>query len=217
MSGFATAFAALAWLAGISVLLRYPIVTVGAGAALAAWTWDPGGFWLLVLATGVVSLARREFGPQERFLVAFPELAVALVAAVVAVLAGGQLAAGALAVLVLALGWFVRARVIGLAGTPRRPAEQPAAPARPVRRSPAPTSGFLGEASIRVDAAPCPDCGGLLVATGHTAHDPARGPVFLAHAHCTACGRRLVGLGDSTKPGAGITWVDPDERSEDIA
>lgn len=222
MSGAGTAVAALGWLVGLSVLLRWPIVSVGCGVALVAWTWDPGGFWLALLVTGLVSLAHREYGPTERLLVRFPELAVALVAAVVAVLAGGQVASGALAVLVLSLGWLARTAVLGLAGPPGRGLPLPPpitfkrSPAPAPGRGVAPVAGFLGVGALRVDCGPCPSCGGLLVGVGRTLQDPARGQLFMAEAICTVCGRRLVGLADGSSAGV-VAWIDPDDRREGIA
>jgi hypothetical protein len=220
VSAIAAALTTVAWLGGIMLLLRFPIVSVGGAVALVAWTWDPGGFWLALAVTAVVSLAWREFGPTERVLPRYPELSVALAAAAVALLAGGQVAAAALAVLGLALGWFLSTTVIGLAisRADRRPL--PATAARPAPKrsvSPAPVTGFLGASALRIDAGQCPSCGGLLIATGLTHHDPTRGPVFLAEARCNACGTHLVGVGDATDPGGPVTWIDPDDRWEGIA
>lgn len=221
MSAIVTALAAVAWLGGIMLLLRFPIVSVGGSVALVAWTWDPRGFWLALAVTAVVSLAWREFGPSERVLQRYPDLSVALAAAAVATLAGGQVAAAALAVLGLALGWFLSTTVVGLAATrpDRRPLPATAAPPAPnPTLSPAPVTGFLGAGALRIDAGQCPSCGGLLVAMGRTQADPARGPVFLAEANCTACGTHLVGLGDTSAADGAITWITPDDdRREGIA
>jgi hypothetical protein len=133
-------------------------------------------------------------------------LAVALVAGAVAVLAGGQAAASALAVVLLALGWSARTTA-----PPARRGQVRAAPAATSARPVAP-AGFLGAGALRVDFGPCPRCGEVLVATGRAADDPTRGPVLLAEATCTACRVQLIGLGDTTT--GRVIWIDPDDRED---
>jgi len=221
VSGLATAVSAVAWLAGLAVLLRWPGRTIGVGAALVAWTWDPGGFWALLAVTWVASRLWGRYGPSERLLARFPELAVVLVAGVVAVLAGGQVAAGALAVLGLALGWFVAQRLVAFPDwfDGRHPERVPAVPPAP---SPSDVqtpvgSGPLGEGAWLVQVGACPACGGRLAAAGREEARPGHGRLFVAHAACGGCGLELVGLGDTSDPAQGVVWIDPGDQWEQSA
>lgn len=216
MSALETVVSALLWLGGLAVLLRWPGRTIGFGTALVAWTVDPAAFWAVLGLTWATSVAWGRYGPSERMLSLFPELSVALVAGVVAVLAGGQVAAAALAVLVLALGVFASTTLAGLG---RHRDTDRALPLPGRRELPAaPTSGRLGKGAWQVNFAPCPTCGGLMVATGRDEPAPGGGPIFLAQATCTRCGLHLVGLGDANDPNGEVVWIDPPQNErKDIA
>lgn len=195
----------------LGLLLRWPGRLLGLGAALVLWTVvGPWAFWaaLGVVAVGAVAWPRIRQG--ERLLVAHPELQLALVGAVVAVLMQGWVGLVGLIVamaVVIRLAWSWPPLVGRRKGADVVPAgaqqEDPwAAP-----------SGFLSGGPVVTDVTQCQYCGGRVVGTAQL---PAPGQhLGVAHAACEGCDLRLVGVVDTTAPpGQQVTWMEPPDTQQ---
>lgn len=196
----------------MGVLLRWPGRILGFAAALVLWTVvGPWAFWSAIGVVVAAAVAWRRFRQGERLLVTHPELQLALIGAVVAVLFQGWVGLAGLVVALfvvvrLAWSWPPLIGRVSPAGVPA-PAQ-----AQPDDLPPAGAPGFrfLGGGAVVVDVADCERCGGTLAAV---AQPPASGQELgVASAVCHSCGMRLVGILDPSAPaGEQVTWTEPEQ------
>ncbi|MGH9210759.1 MAG: hypothetical protein ACRD2C_08760 [Acidimicrobiales bacterium] len=199
---------AVLWLLAVVVVLwRWPALVLGLGVALALWTLAP---WVSRLAQGTVEVAAVEWRWAGRGRVVWAVLGRLAgtgwwgpaVAAVVAVLGPGSVAAGGRVVLVL-LGVGSLARLV----EHRR--RQGAAVRGPGAGLAGPVSGPLGveRSAHLVVQGPCPDCGGQLAATVPLAGAGRLEGAVTGWATCAGCGTRRVAVVDPERPEAGPVWL----------